>query len=889
MSPRAFASALAVTILVALVIGACGDTPTNPGTPDDPVVGDTLLIGDPGTSAITAIGDKAPTAAPEDDVTETFLVRSRLSAVVHPAATVAQVNQALLAHGARISSSVAGNPFVVLSIAPAANEAAVRAVAAALMGTPAFLLATPEFTGQSKAMVLPASGDSGVSHLTPGRYPAAWNVQSLAETRVRALVPDWYDRLTPIPAVTPLRFPTVASMVRTRGNNHGFHVAGILAADHDASPFTGAFPRADRIDVDGLSMGGLGWSERYIAIRNAFPPTGNFVLSTSMGYKTGPQNDAEAFKYARDALQWRLLVWRELDRFLHLTAASNEGNLPGLPGQALSSSAFNLARFQPDLKTYVDGLSVPAEDKAAFTVLWNWAATNAPLVVEASPNLVSVGSSNRIGTESLFDDWGSSRGSDIRAVGEEVFGPCVVADRDLATDPDRCNGTRARYSGTSMATPTAAGLAAYLWSLDPTLTPVAIRAILQKAFDFAWTQGVLDAYLAVQLLDGGLADARVRRALLDVATADAPQGADGRFDQYDIEAFLQAFSIHESARRTAGRPDSTDHSRHDLNGDGLTGDTLRFAPFDLDADGILGGATRVIEGFERTFDEARVTDLDILCFYAYSPLYQGGTAARRDLLPNCARDDGPDPEPIPASVYYMDGADFVITLQGQNSCSESRDEVGGALPVQWEMGATCNFTEGSVTALIRTEDDARWRGSASVSYSGRFQATTDSMSYAAANTDFSTYHSFRVDGGPVGTGHTIHARIRIRLEGTLPALPQTGCPNRGSVGLAEIDFYVQTRIFNTSRRETAFAGCWGNFPTFQVEEVIEVPIFFQYGVPTYIYFDAAPRLQVGGPHSLAVTSTASVTYELIEFVGLPEGAVVLTERGANLNRPPTDP
>jgi len=623
---------LTVALMLLVAFAACSEV-TSPPSPE-PVVGDTLLTGVETMPAIDAIVDKTPTAAPDSEIDGDF-IRTRLTVVVNPSATVGQVNDALLANGARISASVAGVPFLVLSIPPAADEAAARVVANALVATGAFVLAKPERLSPIKqARVLPASGDSGISHLVPGRLPAAWNVGSAVTARARVIVGDYFHQLTPIATVTPLRFLPSSPQTPELGQNHGFHVAGILAANHgDAADFTGAFPRADRIDVDGVSMSNLSWPEMSLAIFNAFPATGSFLISTSLGYPSGPTNDGLAFEYAMDALHWRMLVWNEVSRFLHLTAASNEGDSVGIVGQAFSSSPYNLARFEADLLTYVNGLAVPGADRAAFAVLWNYAAAHAPVALQASPNLLSVGSSSRAGVESTF----SSRGSDVRTVGERVYGPCVVADTSLARFPTTdCNGTRARYSGTSMATPLVAGIAAYLWSLEPSLTPVMLRDILQEAYNSAWVGGVLDAYFAVQLLDQSLADAVIRRALLDVATPASDMGTDGRFDESDVQKFRLEFEDWALVRDAFADPSMTDHSRYDLNGDGITGDTTRFAPFDLNADGVLSVASLTIEGEVRDFDEVYMSDLGILCYYVYSDLYDGDPEARQQVAPECS-------------------------------------------------------------------------------------------------------------------------------------------------------------------------------------------------------------------------------------------------------------
>ena len=66
---------------------------------------------------------------------------------------------------------------------------------------------------------------------------------------------------------------------------------------------------------------------------------------------------------------------------------------------------------------------------------------------------------------------------------------------------------------------------------------------------------------------------------------------------------------------------------------------LAPAPFDLDRSGStragvagLASATATIEGIEVSYDENAVADADVLCFYAYSPLYTGSPTRREAVL-----------------------------------------------------------------------------------------------------------------------------------------------------------------------------------------------------------------------------------------------------------------
>ena len=83
-----------------------------------------------------------------------------------------------------------------------------------------------------------------------------------------------------------------------------------------------------------------------------------------------------------------------------------------------------------------------------------------------------------------------------------------------------------------------------------------------------------------------------------------------------------------------------DFSQYDLNGDGFTGGSTTER-FDLDRTGSTQYGTSVYStvlqniGGDVSFNENQLTDLQILCYYAYSPLY----GERTTLVSYYLRDD----------------------------------------------------------------------------------------------------------------------------------------------------------------------------------------------------------------------------------------------------------
>ncbi|MCC6991825.1 MAG: hypothetical protein IT181_22675, partial [Acidobacteria bacterium] len=112
-------------------------------------------------------------------------------------------------------------------------------------------------------------------------------------------------------------------------------------------------------------------------------------------------------------------------------------------------------------------------------------------------------------------------------------------------------------------------------------------------------------------------DAPVRLTLLDVASPGAAT-PDGVFADDDLVRFAQAFAA------VTGTPT---YSRFDLNGDGFTG-AGQLTSFDLNFDRQLQTASYIAGGTTRLLNERQLADIEILCFYAFSPLYSGTTAGR---------------------------------------------------------------------------------------------------------------------------------------------------------------------------------------------------------------------------------------------------------------------
>ena len=221
----------------------------------------------------------------------------------------------------------------------------------------------------------------------------------------------------------------------------------------------------------------------------------------------------------------------------------------------------------------------------------------------------------------------SMHSGDISAIGTDVY---VLLQGSLPPGRVPVGGYAANLTGTTLSAPQVSGLAAYVWALKPNLTPQEVIALLQntaisvadKPVDKSDPRcspfnpaPVIDAYAAVLATDETVANAPVRRAVLDYT-------GDGKFDGDDIREVLKDFDFDKGQ--------TVAYWLSDLNGDGRTGGSTT-ARFDLDVNNppAYGQVVQMVEGNPVYFDETELTDEEVLCYYAYSPLYAGNDVAAR--------------------------------------------------------------------------------------------------------------------------------------------------------------------------------------------------------------------------------------------------------------------
>jgi len=649
-----------------------------------------LLQGPADMPAVDATTDRPPVAVDASEI-ENGVIMTRLDLHLTPGAAVGQVNAALaLVHGG-VVSMLHGYPTLTIAIPRPADLDALATVVQTLRAASGISWTAIAHVADPKVLPPSPAGNNQpqLSHLLPTRFPAAWNASQLATEfcaarKVRLLVADIFQRppLTGAYANFLDEIPeanfTLSGGRGPADETHGYDVTTTLAALFNTTNPTGANPFSDCLEIDAIQLSGLTESQRLEAIALKFPP-GKFLLNYSIGYRdkldqtiiddctangcTASQVETEIgalpLTRAYDGADWISLTANRSDDFLLSVAAGNEADEAGTAvyrglGIAVFDSGMSVATLLPDDGFLFDGflwnappgfpgfpkLTASATEMEAFERYMQAAglaaagsAKNVLIVGSTKPGCTFDALADPVNTRSPLTDGGTTAGCTFDALLESDFSdtsdPEASGGPDLLAVGEEVFALGGFTQGTSFAAPQVAGLASYLWLLSPDLQsrPIATtrRAILANVDGF----GAIDAYAAALSLDAAVlptaASAPIRLAILNV---NVDGDSRDRFDEADLDTFLDKLFTGNETR---------DFGRFDLNGDGFTGGSTREY-FDLDRVGSTQfGATRYstvtqsIEGETVSFDENQLTDLDILCYYAYSDLYKGDLETRTQL------------------------------------------------------------------------------------------------------------------------------------------------------------------------------------------------------------------------------------------------------------------
>ncbi len=623
-SPRRSAALIIMTLM--LVLTACSSGNLNNNTSS---AGGGLLNGPDSASVAAAVRDVDIDTQVDDSqiCTDSYgckIARTQMEIVFTPAAEVWQANILLAGIGAEeIISSVAGVAALLVRIPDPGCIYSMNNLITAIESDPIVWYVRPGYLPQTMSLpenIDPAGSEiSLINPLLAVRAPAAWNARRAIAAAPRLIVADAFGGGPPDTDISYKGVPGDFNTVNF--DAHGYHVLSVIAGAFgggltDRGMATGIYPAAVNLRVvdTGKNNSMAYYENKIIAMAKTLP--GNIILNTALGYHCQGVN--QTCMPAADAKLWAT-VWAAKirtagleDRLLHLTAAGNiADNLPAVR-DAATASTFAAAHLLTNLQ---DADGAPVADLDNTVVVENDIAAADP------PDHV------KCLNETSFT------GGDLGGVGTDVWS---IAD---------ASSSAAAMSGSSMATAQAAGLAAYLWSIKPELSPQQLIALLlQTAHQVPITPDagcsdeqrpapVIDAYDALLALDNNglfsgepdyLDHAPVRAAILDVADDNGLPGGNGHFDEKDIEILLAGLT---------DSPGVLNYGPADLNGDGRTGgpDTAAF-DLDIDSPPNLGLTGSEIAGQQVFLDEKALTDLQILCYYAYSPLFTGEAAQRDTLL-----------------------------------------------------------------------------------------------------------------------------------------------------------------------------------------------------------------------------------------------------------------
>lgn len=610
--------------------GGSSDDGTSNDTPNDNSNG-VQLSGDPISLALDATydfsaGNGNPLTEIEDDPVLGKIVRSIIEIGFSKTATIQDVNDLLESIDGLIINMLEDVAIVIVRIPDPGSILALETIIQDVESNPIVRFAgmghIPDFTSLPSNYAYNHTDMTMIDHNLAVRGHAAWNLRSrLRNTGTNSLpliiVPDQYGRGR---IVSDYGFDFTDRDFLTAAVNpeyHGYHVIGIIGAKYggaqnDRGWATGLYPA---VSPDTLKL-------RVIDFANGLTPEQtdfklielikanlgrNIVVNTSYGFKCRNQAQVDSscnLEHAeKEALKWIEKV-RDAgveDKFIHITPAGNIWIATDT--EAKVASRYAAAKLLSGLEDCWLGtfFCTPIENIANVLVVENQRhSVNAPY----SPICLN--------SDSKY-------GGNISAIGTNVWS---------LYDPGATAGNF--ISGTSMASPQVAALAAYVWALKPGLSNQEVINILaetsrdSKSFDPSLHAScsnvppapIIDAYAAALAVDTP-ANASVRMTLLDIAT-------NGKFDENDILLFL--FELEQAIVEL-------DYSRYDLNGDGYTGgDKLERFDLDINNPPTFTNVTQDIEGGTVTFNEEILTDTQILCYYAYSDMYSGDTDERKRLL-----------------------------------------------------------------------------------------------------------------------------------------------------------------------------------------------------------------------------------------------------------------
>lgn len=595
---------------------------------------------------------------------------TRLDIELDPLATVGQINTALQSISGSIVGMIEDLQIIVIEIPNPGSLAQLEIIIATLKTFPGIVdVSKPGFldAGSLPPAFMPSSNLSPITHHLAIRAHAAWNIL------------DSYKNLLHPPNVGQMDFwgstsPTIADgynivmsnpgqispypLPSQQPDDHGYHVLGIMGAtwddqslilNNDATGLAGMMPYSFNLTatdvLNAQSLHALLDFIKNAKIQKQNNGIDRYILNYSVGYRCDESN-TRLSKDTNDFVLASKAATKAGLQILLVAAAMNyrpdylSGTTPicgaAIPLTAEVAGPLQAAALNTGL-TY-NGVAVPNLDNALVVenvIAGSHASLGGPVLEAICINDGADPVTHRGGSLLATD---RSSKSLVSGIGTEVYSLMLP-------------GTPAgRMTGTSQAAPQVAGLAIWLWSIEPSLSLADLKDIIVSTastppinasanpYSPYWgcsttsMAPVIDAYRATLALDK-VKTGSVRKALFDVALSNHTVASptippDGIFDHADLRLWVNELLTRKGA--------NLDYSRYDLNGDGRTGEIKTAIgvgrSFDLDANRSLEMVPATIEGVSVSFDENALTDTEILCYYAYSALYTGDTVERSILM-----------------------------------------------------------------------------------------------------------------------------------------------------------------------------------------------------------------------------------------------------------------
>jgi hypothetical protein len=601
---------------------------------------DPTILGDPAAALEEAVPDSLYLPEPDDysnnhpDLSGIYLSYNVVLLAFNLGTTVQQANELLMPLGGELVGAVSGVsgsvPGVLIVRLAATTHAELEAALASLRASPIVLHAiqdavlsgnaVPRYSGWTTPLWVweggaPTGGNWGLELI---RIPQMWNLNQAVVKR------------TPIiwTGVVDTGFEVVHDELKRRPqenfnlgveDDHGTHVAGIIGADftdgqglEGVNPFAGfvfaapSFPGSSGVVGNRLSWGATLVSTITL-VADSVDKTS--IINMSLGYnwsEAGIDANTSAQAQTLASTQGALLK-------LALDGLSTRRPLPVITASAGDDSGAG-SGLQP--ARWASPMANAALDQGALNIL---------VVESVDSDADAEGSATRSPTSNL--------GGHLSAPGERILSSVTGNAYTLA-------------SGTSMATAHVAGLAGYMFAVDPSLTVPQVRtALLNSSVPVGGAaSNRIDAWAAAMEIDRVRGGTRVLEMMadLDDGTVDGNQRVDydtltfpdldlldvdgdgglgdGVVDMSDFRVWRDWYlKIRESL--TVQFDGRDDHPKFDVNDNGVTEDDAGEALHprgDFNGDGLIS-----LEDSARVFGAVQdsLNDLDVLKVVFNDPDY----------------------------------------------------------------------------------------------------------------------------------------------------------------------------------------------------------------------------------------------------------------------------